>query len=109
MWNPITIEELTNEILSGEINMTDDQRNFWDLIKIKPTKWTEDEYGTEGGGFWVVAIFGNEVIWYNDIEEGFNISKYDNFGSIMNYQCSQSELNWVVIGLMERITANRYD
>lgn len=109
MWKPITIENLANEILSGELDMTDEQRNFWDMIKITPTKWTEKEYGTEGGGFWVVAIFGNEVIWYNDIEEGFNISKYDNYGSIIDYQCSQSELNWVVIGLMERIRANRYD
>lgn len=109
MWVPITIENLNNEILSGELDMTDEQRNFWDLIRIKPVKWTEEEYGTEGGGFWVVAIFGNEVIWYNDIEEGFNISKYEKYGVISDYKCSQSKLNWSIVGLMERITANRYD
>ena len=25
------------------------------------------------GGFWVVAIVGRNVIWYNDVEEGFDL------------------------------------
>lgn len=80
--------------------------NYWNLIKIEPRKWQEKEYGDEAGGFWVVAIFGNEVIYYNDIEDGFNISEYETYGLIQQYHCSQSELNWVVIGLYERIKRN---
>ena len=107
MWAPISIGDLRNLILKGELELNDEQSNFWDLIKIEPEKWKENEYGTEGGGFWVVAIFGKEVIWYNDIEEGFNISMYKNYGEIEEYSCNQSELNWSVVGLMDRIKANR--
>lgn len=28
-------------------------------------------YGDEGNGFWVVAIYGKNIIWYNDIEDGY--------------------------------------
>jgi hypothetical protein len=108
MWSPISIENLKNLVLKGELKLKDSQLNFWDLIKIEPEKWKEKEYGEEGGGFWVVAVFGREVIWYNDIEEGFNISSYKTYGEIEEYWCNQSDLNQSVIGLMERLKANRF-
>ena len=108
MWKPISLTDLNNLILQGELELNDEQLNFWDLIKIAPEKWVEKDYGTEGGGFWVVAVMGRQVIWYNDIEDGFNISGYTKYGRIDDYQCSQVELNWSVITLMERIKENRY-
>lgn len=108
MWKPISLNDLKNFILSGELELNDDQRKFWDLISIEPEKWKEMEYGNEGGGFWVVAIFGREIIWYNDIEEGFNISGYVTYGTISSYECSQSELNYTVIEIMKRITSKRW-
>jgi hypothetical protein len=108
MWKPISLPDLKNLLLKGELELNDEQLNFWDLIKIDPEKWNEKDYGTEGDGFWVVAIFGRQVIWYNDIEDGFNISEYKTYGQIEEYECNQVELNWSVIGLMERIKANRY-
>ncbi|WP_337855067.1 hypothetical protein [Pedobacter sp. GR22-6] len=90
----------------GELELEDELLNFWNLIKIAPQKWEEKEYGAEGGGFWVVAIFGTEVIYYNDIEEGFNISKYETYGQIKEYWCNQSELNWIIIELYKRIKSN---
>jgi len=32
------------------------------------------------------------VIWYNDIEEGFNRSTYSKFGDIGEYFCNHDEL-----------------
>jgi hypothetical protein len=107
MWKPISLNDLRNEILKGELELQDQQLNFWDLIKIEPEKWKEKNYGAEGSGFWVVAIFGRQVIWYNDIEDGFNISAYTRYGHIDDYQSSQVELNWSVTALMDRIKANR--
>ena len=107
MWKPISIERLRNLILEGELQLNDQQSNFWDIIKIEPEKWKEKKYGTEGGGFWVVAIFGREVIYFNDIEDGFNISTYKNYGEIEEYRCNQSGLNWSVVGLFDRIKENR--
>jgi hypothetical protein len=69
---------------------------FWQLIKIEPEKWQEEEFGEQGGGLWVVGIAGKRVIWYNDIEEGFNLSNYSKYGEIEGYMCEQLELSYIV-------------
>ncbi len=102
-WSPISEGELYDIIMEGENKLTGELWNFWQLIKIPPMKWTEKDYGEEGGGFWSVAICGRKVIWYNDIEDGFNISDYKNYGEIENYCCNQDELNWAVIRLFDLI------
>ncbi len=80
---------------------------LWHYIKIDPEKWQETEYGNKGGGFWAVGIFGRQVLWYNDIEEGFNVSSYRNYGVIGNYTCEQNELNTVLYRLHEDIKTGK--
>ena len=72
--------------------MTDRQKRLWHAVAIEPTKWTQHPFGDEGGGFWVVAIVGSTVIWYNDRVEGFNRSSYSEFGRIDEYFCNHDEL-----------------
>jgi hypothetical protein len=96
MWTPITLEELSEQISESEKILIDELLKFWQLIKITPEKWIENEYGKEGGGFWVVGIFGKNVIWYNDIEDGFNVSKYKNYGTISKCGFEQFDLNQIV-------------
>lgn len=103
MWTPISIDELDTRIIRGELKLSGQILSFWNLIKIKPSKWHEAEYGDEGGGFWVVAVFENTVIFYNDIEDGFNISSYAAYGQISEYASEQAELDWIVLGLYNRI------
>ena len=100
-WEPITLDELYKEIIKSENDLTEEEKNFWNLIKIEPIKWEEKEYGELGGGFWVVAICGSRIIWYNDIEEGFNISSYKTFGKIEGYWCNQDELIWPIKKLFD--------
>jgi hypothetical protein len=102
-WKPIEFNELYDEVLKTESELSGGLLIFWQLINIIPEKWKECEYGNEGDGFWVVAIFGKKVIWYNDIEEGFNISDYKDYGIINNYYSNQDELNWVVTRLFDLI------
>lgn len=106
-WEPISFNDLHNEIQKTEKDLDEELKNFWDLIKIDPIKWEEKEYGEMGGGFWVVAIFGHQVIWYNDIEEGFNISDYKTFGIIEDYWCDQDELVHVIYRLVEFVKGER--
>ncbi|WP_417352863.1 hypothetical protein [Flavobacterium alkalisoli] len=96
MWTPITLTELNKLIKQEEFDSSVTQ--LWELIKIEPEKWEETEFGNEGG-FWAVAIFGKNVIWYNDIEEGFNISPYKIYGKIDYYYCNQDELKHVLMNL----------
>ena len=102
MWTPISLAELEEWISRGESKLEGEPLNFWNLIKIVPQKWQETEYGDEGGRFWVVAIFGNTIIFYNDIEDGFNISPYAVYGQVSEYACEQAELDWIVLGLYNR-------
>lgn len=60
--------------------------------------------GEDGGGFWVVGIIGKAVIYYNDIEEGYNLSQFTNYGEIDNYRASQIELYQMIESLFEEIT-----
>ena len=102
-WQPISETELYNEIQKTELDLNGDLWNFWQLIRIDPTKWKEETFGEQGGGFWVVAICGTKVVWYNDIEDGFNISEYKTYGQIGAYYCNQDELSWAVIRLFDLV------
>ena len=91
-WRPTTEAEIWDIINSAWDKMSLAQRRVWEVIKIDPVKWEENTYGVMGGGFWVVAIYGSTVIWYNDIEEGFNHSSWSRAGTIDEYWCNQTPL-----------------
>lgn len=59
--------------------------------------------GKEGGGFWVVGLAGNRALYYNDIEEGFNLSMFSKFGFLDEYYSNQIELHEMIISLSESI------
>jgi hypothetical protein len=102
-WKPISLVELYDQIQKTETDLNGELWNFWQLIKIEPTKWIENEFGDLGGGFWVVAICGTKIIWYNDIEDGFNISDYKTFGQIEGYYCNQDELSGAVTRMFDLV------
>jgi len=103
MWTPISLEELNEIILAHQVHMNGKELRLWEMIKIEPQKWSEEEYGVEGGGFWAVGIFGKSVLWYNDIEGGFNTSSYTSPGKIDEYTCSQDELYFTIRGILRII------
>lgn len=100
-WKPITESALWELILAAEARMEPPESKPWECVRIPPHKWKEPSYGDVGGGFRVVGIIGNTVIWYNDIEEGFNQSSYVDFGTIGEAgECplksvSARNLNWL--------------
>lgn len=67
-----------------------------ETVRIEPENWQQEPFGRRGAGFWVVAIVGESVIWYNNIEEGFNRSRYAAYGTIDHYFCNQDELDVAV-------------
>jgi hypothetical protein len=92
-WKPITEEDLFGLIEAGELTLEPSALAVWKLLLIRPVKWHLHPWGDVGGGFWVVAVVGQECVWYNDIEDGFDISPFSTFGTIGRYQCSQLELH----------------
>ena len=100
-WKPITIENLNDLVQEAEKELNAELLNFWQLIRINPEKWIEETQ--EVNGFWAVGLIGKQVIWYNDIEEGFNISSYKAYGTIDEYFCNQDKLTWTVNRLYQVI------
>jgi hypothetical protein len=105
MWKPAEQYRVDKDIeYCGDILFEKpDCLKFWEYIKIKPEKWQEETMGKEGGGFWVVAIIGKSVIYYNDIEEGYNFSSFTTYGDIDTYNCSQMELHEMIESLYYEI------
>lgn len=95
-WEPISEAAIWDKINAAEAVMKPRQKNLWENILIVPEKWQQHPWGDEGAGFWVVAIWGRTVLWYNDIEEGFNLSSYQSYGTIEEYFCNQDELHWTL-------------
>ena len=91
-WLPISEEAIWDMINEATIDMSAAERRLWEHISILPEKWKHEPYGTQGGGFWVVCLIGRNVIWYNDIEDGFNLSKYTTYGEIGEYWSNQDSL-----------------
>jgi hypothetical protein len=101
---PVTLLEISELIIEGEQALKSDLYEkslyiFWQHVKINPEKWDGEDYGKGGGGFWIVGIYGKNAIWYNDIEEGFNVSSFNTYGLINNYAYEQYELNHIIYQL----------
>jgi len=103
-WQPISSDELWGKINSACTRMDVHQERLWEAIRITPEKWALHPWGDLGGGFWVVAIIGEMVVWYNDIEDGFNRSNYEKYGTINQYRCNQDELEHSIQQIMDFIS-----
>lgn len=103
IWSPTTIEELLEEVRCGEARLPKELLRLWEAIRVEFRKWGLHPWGDEGGGFWVVGLIGDHVLWYNDIEGGFNWSRYSQFGEIGEYWCNQDELNHSIFQLRQRL------
>lgn len=89
--------EIKNHIENLEYLFDEDEKNFWDFIKIKPEIWVDATYGE----FWALAIFGKNVLYYNHIEDGYQISSYKEYGKINGTNGSQMDFYRLVQGMYE--------
>jgi hypothetical protein len=97
-WNPIDRSELEAMISRDLMDCAEDQKQVFARARVTPRKWKLSPWGDAGGGFWVVATCRDRVLWYNDIEEGFNVSRYEIAGEIptAEYWCNQDPLRWAI-------------
>jgi len=104
-WQPTSESTILDIVNEGRMRMNPVERRFWDAIHIYPEKWLQNPYGNTGGGFWAVGLIGRVVLWYNDIEEGFNRSRYSRYGTIPDdeYWCNQDDLDHQVRQIMEEV------
>lgn len=101
-WRPLAREELQTTVERELADCSDEQRAYFNTVAFEPTRWSQAPYGDEGGGFWAIAADDNRVLWYNDIEDGFNVSAFTEWGTIPTneYWCNQDELRFALPALM---------
>jgi len=107
-WQPIASDELRAQIDLSLSEAPEELHRLHQLVQIEPEKWALSPWGDEGGGFWVVAVFGRFVIWYNDIEEGFNVSPFKRWGVIEEYACEQLKLHHWLSRLNEHVSTGQF-
>ena len=111
-WEPIALSELES-LLNSDLpecapECVEELRAFFAQVRIAPTKWRQSPWGVLGGGFWAVAVHNDRVLWYNDIEDGFNVSRFVVQGEIPDdeYWCNQDPLGWALPRLTSEIGGN---
>jgi hypothetical protein len=100
-WEPISRESLGRLIVKELAEARPEDQALFTSAAVEPAKWQLSPWGDLGGGFWVVAVMEDRVLWYNDIEDGFNVSHFVTFGTIPSteYWCNQDELRWAIPAL----------
>ena len=93
-WAPFPLARLEELILDDLDQCSPELQALYVRLRIPPAKWEQSPWGDSGGGFWAVAVHGDRVLWYNDIEEGFNVSRFQTRGVIPGneYWCDQDDL-----------------
>jgi hypothetical protein len=107
-WQPLGREELEQLMSAGLSEADDPVRAAWQRIRIEPERWQCSPWGDLAGGFWAVAVTGGVVIWFNDIEEGFNASPFRERGVIGEYACNQRTFAEMLGELPEAVEAEAF-
>ena len=97
-WKPISLEGLQTLINRELVACSDELRTFFADAAFPPAKWRQSPWDDDGGGFWAVATHSDLVLWYNDIEDGFNVSRFAQWGEIPfdEYWCNHDPLQYAL-------------
>lgn len=92
-WSPITEVQL-KEIINYQLKeCTDKQKEIYNKYCIDLERAPIERYGKIEYVF-IVAKRGEEVMYYEDVEEGFNFSRMSPSGKILEHGCNQDELKY---------------
>lgn len=90
-WIPATLEEVA-QIVEADLEACDDeQAALFEAFAVQPYFAPIHRFGKIENVV-VVAKKGDEVMYWEDVEEGFNVSAVDAKGVILNHLCDQDEL-----------------
>ena len=94
-WQPISAEALDSLITAQLADCSREQRQFFESNKVAPYLVKIDRLGVTESVF-VVAKAGALVLYYEDVEEGFNISSLLADGAIASPGYEQWALRHVL-------------
>lgn len=90
-WKPATVEAV-KKIIEGDLPACDDEQvAAFKKYAVEPYPAPISRYGKMQSVV-VVARRRDEVIYWEDVEEGFNLSPVASDGRILEHWCNQDEL-----------------
>jgi hypothetical protein len=94
-WQPITASELS-ELVSRQLTECEPGlRKVFEQYRVEPYRAPFASEGALESAF-VVAKRGNDVLYFEDVEEGFNTSPLSKDGRILEHWCNQDELKFAL-------------
>jgi hypothetical protein len=94
-WKPVTRDQLEDLAEKELAECTPEQRRVFERYKV-PLRHAPIERNGKIEQVFVVAQKVNEVMYYEDVEEGFNFSSLDSEGHILQHWCNQHELKYAL-------------
>ena len=89
-------EEQIWDIINRQVHSLSPSEDYiWNAVKTLPDLWFCPVWNDGNEKFWAVGIIGNHVIWFNHVEDGFNISRYAKIGTIEEYWCNQDDISHI--------------
>jgi hypothetical protein len=90
-WKPASIETVKQSVKEDLANCEPQQTAAFEANGVEPRLAPITRYGKLEYVF-VVAQKGDQVIYWEDIEEGFGVSEVDSDGRILEHDCNQNNL-----------------
>lgn len=90
-WKPATIEEVIQILKSDLVKCNSEQTVAFENYHIEPYLAPISRFGSLEYVV-VVAKKGDQVIYWEDVEEGFGISPIDNNGMVLQQDSNQNSL-----------------
>jgi hypothetical protein len=94
-WKPASIEAVKKIVHEDLANCDDEQVTVFRRYEVEPYLAQITRYG-ETGKVVVIARNGEEVMYWEDFEEGFNVSPIGTDGRILEHWCTQDELRFAL-------------
>lgn len=91
IWKPATIEEVRQIVQRDLASCSHEQLSLFERYRIQPYVAPIVRSGNLESVV-VIAQRGQEVIYWEDIEEGFEVSPLDSNGRILETGCNQNDL-----------------
>jgi hypothetical protein len=99
-WQPATVEEVMKIVRDDLAECDEEQFVAFKRYAVEPYVAPILRYGEMENAV-VVARRGDEVIYWEDVEEGFNLSPVAPDGRILEHWCNQDELRFALNAWIE--------
>jgi hypothetical protein len=94
-WQPASIEQVRELVARDLLDCDKEQLALFNRCTVEPYTAPITRHGNRDTAV-VVARNGSEVIYYEDEEDGFNVSPVGADGQILEHWCNQDELKYAL-------------